>query len=384
MAGPVIAGLKALRPDLEVAAVGGTKMAAAGAKLLEQPTDRAVMLIAALSHAAAHCRRLSQLKKWLTEHPIDAFVPVDSPAANWSICRLVRRLQPQAKIVHLVAPQVWAWAGWRIGKLRRLTDHMLCLLPFEPKWFEEHGVPATFVGHPLIEQIQPPGSAVSRHVPPGFNRPGPIRVAMLPGSRRAEIRRNGPVMLQALAALRNEYPELQVTVAAVDQWAADEMTPMVSGLGLRPESAEATARGSWLDIAVGRVDEILAWADLVLVVSGTATLHTALHGKPMVVVYRANRFLWHVLGRWIVNTRTFSLPNLVAESLGRGTVVPEFVPYFDGAPPLTAAMRQLMDDPRKYQQQAEALKRVRGAFEGYPFGRLATQKLMEAMASSGR
>ena len=97
-------------------------------------------------------RRKADLATWLGQHDIAAHVPVDSPAANWSMCRATRNVQPNASVVHLVGPQLWAWAEWRIRRLRKLTDHVMCLLPFEPAWFGERGVSGTFVGHPLFTE----------------------------------------------------------------------------------------------------------------------------------------------------------------------------------------------------------------------------------------
>ena len=99
-------------------------MRRSGAELIESTTDRAMMLAGAATQAYEHLKRLGRLKKWLLDNKITAFVPTDSPAANWSICAKVRRHQPEAKVVHLVAPQLWAWAPWRVKKLRRLTDHV--------------------------------------------------------------------------------------------------------------------------------------------------------------------------------------------------------------------------------------------------------------------
>ena len=151
LAAPMITRLLEQHPGLRVWALGGPKMLAAGADLIETTTDNPAMLLGAASQARAHQQRLKRLTKWLNDHKLAALVPVDSPAANWSICKLVRKTQPAAKIIHLAAPQLWAWAPWRIKKLRRLTDHVLCLLPFEPDWFTARGVRATFVGHPLFD-----------------------------------------------------------------------------------------------------------------------------------------------------------------------------------------------------------------------------------------
>ncbi len=151
LAAPVIDTIRRREPQVPIWAFGGGRMEAAGATLIERTTDRAVMLAGIAVQARRHQRRLAALKRWLADHPLAVHVPVDSPAANWSICRLVRRQASDASIVHLAAPQLWAWATWRVRRLRRLTDRVLCLLPFEPAWFARRGIPGVFVGHPLFD-----------------------------------------------------------------------------------------------------------------------------------------------------------------------------------------------------------------------------------------
>ena len=154
LAARLVEGLRARWPGVEVFALGGPALEAAGATLLEETTGHALMGIGLglVSEARVLQRRKKLVRAWLREHEIDVLVPVDSPAANWSFCKMVRRDQPGAKVVHLVSPQVWAWASWRVKWLARLSDRVLCLLPFEPAWLGARGVEAVFVGHPLYER----------------------------------------------------------------------------------------------------------------------------------------------------------------------------------------------------------------------------------------
>jgi len=147
LAAETIAALRQARPDLRIYGLGGPRMEAAGAELLEHTSQHGTMFLETLRQGWSHHQRLKRVREWLGEHRITVLVPVDSPAGNWSICRTVREMQPDARIIHLVAPQIWAWAPWRIRRLRRLTDHVLCLLPFEQPWLTDRGVHATFVGH---------------------------------------------------------------------------------------------------------------------------------------------------------------------------------------------------------------------------------------------
>lgn len=526
LAAPVIAELRRRQPEAKVWALGGPRMEAAGATLIDSTTDDAVMLGSALRHARLHMRRVTRLKAWLAEHPITALLPVDSPAANWSICKAVRKTQPAAKIVHLVAPQLWAWGPWRIRKLRRLTDHVLCVLPFEPAWFAERGVEATFVGHPLFDQHidgvaarskaealaevnvarvgestgnrraemktnddgddeygddgdgrddrhstgETPGPPHAAPVPSQSPDTAPLhssldadwpagapRIALLPGSRAAENHLNWPTMLSVFARLRRRHPNLAAVVAMADRKAADRVAAMgppadfplappiantrsntpserlpveVAGpprsmldeaasiaslnkpVGERatespdaapaapvvraadatvpatapsaladPPAAEDLEPSWWPDamrLKIGQTDEALAWADIVLVVSGTATLQTAAHRTPMVILFNTERWKWRLLGQWIIKTRTFSLPNLIAgagDTTGR--IVPEFTPHFGDPEPVTAAVDELLSSEAAYRQQVAALTDVCHRFDDMPFARETVDRLLK-------
>lgn len=366
LAAPVIAQLRAARPDLPIHAIGGPRMEAAGATLLEKTGAHAVMLLGAVGHAMEHRRRIKRLAGWLAQHPIVGHIPVDSPAANWAICNLVRSVQPKAKIMHLVTPQIWAWGGWRIRKLRRLTDHVLCILPFEPAWLEARGINATFVGHPLYTDLK---STI--HDPVTSDMPaGAPRLALLPGSRPSEHKRNWPMMLEIFRALRVKHTQLTGIVAAVDEAGADRIRSLTGGPW--PDS---------LHMRIGAVNEVLRWCDAALVVSGTATLHTAVFEKPMVAVYNVSRLTWHALGRWLVSTRTFTLPNLLAqgpEATGRaGWIVPEFVPHFGDAQPVVEAMEELLTDVTARESQIKALRKIGQPFESLRFAERAAAVIGE-------
>ena len=363
LAAAVIAELKQRHPDLSIWGFGGPKMQASGADLLEHTTGHAAMLLGAAASVRRHHQRLARLKEWLLDHRIAVFVPVDSPAANWSVCRLVRRCDPSTRIVHLVAPQLWAWAPWRVRKLKRLTNRVLCMLPFEPSWFTQRGVPATFVGHPLFGQAQDVGEAEAEPIFPSGATP---RIGLLPGSRASEVRANAPTMLKVTHELSQRFPQLQAVVAAVDDQMAEQFRRISQGV---------EELGN-LSVRVGAADQVIPAADVVLTVSGTATLHTAVYRTPMVVFYNANRWAWHILGRWLITTRTFALPNLIAESLGLGRPVPEFVPHFGQAEPLTGAVIKLLDDESARRRQEHLFEAMARSYHPVGFAQTAGDILL--------
>lgn len=339
-ASTVIAELKARHPDVRISAWGGPRMAAAGAEVVEQTGRDAVMGMPGLAKIQEHRRINERIEAWLDRNPVAAFVAVDSPAANFPICKLAKRRG--IRVVHLVAPQVWAWGKWRVNKLRRLTDLVLCLLPFEEKWFESKDVPAQFVGHPLfdIPLDHTALAAAAAEMPQGSPK-----IALLPGSRPKEHLHNFPILLESFRRLRADRPSAVGVVAATTPEVAQKLRDTAHSLGGWPEG---------LSMEVQATDAIVKWCDLALVVSGTVTLQIARQRKPMVVVYKTGRFFYELIGRWIVTAPFLTLPNLIA---GR-EIVPEFVPYFGDAEPIVQEATKLIEDPALAEQQRQELGKV--------------------------
>ncbi len=357
----VIAALLRRRPDLRIFAWGGPRMAAAGATIIEETGHDAVMGIPGLKKIREHMRINARIDRWLAANPIDLHVPVDSPAANFPICRLAKARG--IKVVHMVAPQMWAWGEWRVRKLRRLTDLVLCLLPFEEKWFEERGVPIRFIGHPLFD-ITLDLDALDR-IAADLPR-SPRRLALMPGSRPGEIAKNFPILLAAFRDLTKDHPDLVGTIAATTPAVADRLRAM------------ATQAGGWpanLAVISGQTDAVVRWCIMALVVSGTVTLQIAKQSRPMVVFYKSNPLVYMLLGRWVLTTEFFTLPNLIA---GR-EIVPELVPHFAGYEPVLAAARTLMDSPEKATRQIEELDKVTAQFAGHRAGPESAAAICEVL-----
>ena len=341
-------------------------MQAAGAELIEHSTQHGSMFLETVRQVWSHQKRLRRLRLWLDAHPLAALIPVDSPAGNWSICRTVRSTQPETRIIHLVAPQLWAWAPWRIRRLRRLTDHVLCLLPFEQPWLTDRGVPATYVGHPAFD---PPGdapAAADDRLPAG-----PPRLALLPGSRPGEITRNWPTMVQAFVELSRRHQTLHGVVAALDDRAQQllcEVTTRILG----------TAWPDRLTLTTGRAEAVLDWCDAALVASGTITLQVTARLKPMVVMYNMRRTTAAVAA-CLVATRTYTLPNLVSEWAGLGRVVPELVPHFGKVEPVVCEVDRILTDEGAARRQIEILTEVAARFCHRRFAEDAPRQLLAAM-----
>ena len=366
LAASLVTSLRKRDAEMRFVGFGGPKMQHAGVELLENTTEHAVMLTGAMSQVMVHRARLKRLAEHLRDHPVDALIPVDSAAANWSICKQVRSNCPSAKIIHLVLPQIWAWAGWRIHKLRRLTDHVMCILPFEPAWLEARGVRGTFVGHPLFGHLTD-GPADAAPMSTAID--GPPRLAVLAGSRSSVIRANLPTMLDVVARLQSDHADLRTQIVSAGETASSLARDMLAQHAWPGETPSV----------VDQVDDALDTADVVLVNSGTATLNVAAHRKPMVVMYNVGRVQWCLLGWWLVRTRTFALPNVIAEAEGSGRIVPEFVPHFGDAAPVYDRVAALFEDGSARQEQVENLKRIGELFAGRAFGDCAADAVLDAL-----
>lgn len=356
-AAAVIAELRRRHPDpnlLPIYAWGGPKMQQAGAVLVEHTGENAVVGMPGLSKIIEHAKINQRVKRWLSTGPFAhaaesarlVHVPVDSPAANFPICKMTK--DRGYKVVHLVAPQVWAWASWRIRKLKRLTDLVLCLLPFEEQWFMARGVQARFVGHPLFDEPIDMNAVRSRA--DAFPKGAPS-VALMPGSRPAEMARCFPVLLDAFRRIKADFPDAAGLVAATKPETAQQLRTMASTLGGWPEN---------LHIIAADTDAAVAWCDYALVVSGTVTLQIARQCKPMVAIYRPSKLVYFTIGRWIISTRLFTLPNLIAGH----QIIKELIPHFGDGEDLAVEVIKLMRRDGYAQEQRDNLAKVVNRFKG--------------------
>jgi lipid-A-disaccharide synthase len=340
-AAPVIRELLAMVPGLTVYAWGGPLMEAAGATIIERTAEDGAMGAGALKRVMQVKRQIRQIKRWSTQYRVLAHVAVDSPAANFPIAKHLRK--SGARIIHLVAPQIWAWGGWRIGKLRKLTSLVLCLLPFEEQWFRDRDVPARFIGHPVINCSAEDDLSDKMHGLPS----GAPRVVILPGSRSQEVSANIRLLVGAYSELQGRHSGMGGVIVA----ASPEMAAIVR------RKAKVFPHG--LHMITGDPDPVIAWADLALAVSGTVTLDIARQHTPMVGIYKTGLVSW-IGAKIIVRTPFRLLPNIIAER----EIVPEFVPYIGGSMAIARAASPYLLDSKAAAVQAEELKRVCLRFAG--------------------
>ncbi len=345
-AAAVVAELRRRHPTLPIFAWGGPKMERAGATIVERTGDDAIMGVPGLSKLIEHKRINRRVRRWLRANPVAVHIPVDSPAANFPICAIAKA--QGVRVVHLVAPQIWAWGPWRLGKLRRLTDLVLCVLPFEEDWFLSRAVKAEFIGHPLFDTLLDPHDLDRRAaIMPG----GSPKIALMPGSRPGELNKTFPILLDAFRRLKADFPSMSAVVAATRLEAADALRAMAAQKGGWPEG---------LSVVAGDTDAVIRWCDYALVTSGTVTLQVAKQLKPMVTFYRLNRIAYYCIAKWLFTTELYTLPNLIAGK----RVVPELIPHFGDGEALAVGIIRLMRQTGLADDQRIELAKVVRRFEG--------------------
>ncbi len=329
----VVRNLLQQRSDLSVDAVGGPELARAGAHLVGHIRDLSVVgLIEGLDALPAHVRLLRRLEQRLGEGRYDLAMLVDYPGLNLRIAARASRLS--VPVIYYIAPQVWAWGRWRVSRIRKNVTRLAVVLPFEEAFFRAHGIPATFVGHPLLDDASLPDRTTARKQL-SISSDVPV-LAVFPGSRLDERRRLWQTFRDTAQQVQRVVPNLEVVVAMAEP--ADER-----GLGFHFRSEDSST--------------LLAASDAALCKSGTMTLEAALSGTPMAVAYRMHPLTFAVARR-AVQVHHVSLVNLIA---GR-EIVPEFLQRRAAPPALAQALIPLFDRHHPAAgRQREGLSAVRRA-----------------------
>lgn len=330
----LVRALKAMHPNIECVGIGGPKMAAAGCELIEDTVDRAAMTYQVIGNIGHYYRLVKRVGRYLRAQPVDLVVVCDSPAFNFHIAKAAKRAG--TRTLFFVAPQLWAWGGWRIGKLRRCCEKLCCLLPFEEQWFGQRGVDTTFVGNPLLDKL-PDDLTSYRKDYSGFD-PRRARIALMPGSRLAEIELLWRPMQAIALRLKHDFP-------------AAHFVAVVTNEERRALLGQMEIPGFRCEYSIDSVTDTADAVDFCLVASGSATLEVASAGCPMVVMYQMNRILWHLVGRWLVQSKFFTLVNLLADR----ALVPEFMPYFTSIDPIVEKVTGLLKSPETLDQISNEL-----------------------------
>ena len=337
MGAALIVALRRRFPEARIVGVGGPKMEAAGCRLLANPVARSAMLIGALLTQSRYWfSLLKQIRLELALLKPEVVIPIDSSTVNLRVAAIARA--QGIPVCYYVAPQVWASRPWRVKKIAASVDTLCCVLPFEEAYFTERQVHATYVGHPMFDTPAADPATDPALLDPPLPK-GEPRIAIFPGSRRAEIANHMPPMLAVLSEIKGKFPRATFVAAAPSEERAWQIRHL-----LRTSNTP-------LDIRVGHSDAIIRWADLVLTKSGTATLQIARHRQPMVVMYAVAWWKWHLFARFLINTPYLALVNILA---GR-ELVPEFIPFYGSPLPIARECIELLSRPELRERMAQEL-----------------------------
>ncbi len=358
----LIRALRAENPEIQISGFGGPLMRAAGMEQLADLTQFAVMWIAqAVANLDKFWRLLRQAERYFKEHCPDAVVLIDYPGFNWWIARKAKKYK--IPVYYYGAPQIWAWGGWRIGKMRRLVDEVLCKLPFEAEWYQDRGCKARFVGHPYFDQLMNQKldqDFVQRH---GTRQPRRL-VTILPGSRTQEVRHNLPWLLQAAATVTRQVADVRFAIASFNEPQAAIARDMLGNVNLP------------IEVHVGRTSELVRISHSCMACSGSVSLELMYYTCPSVILYWLPRTTYW-LGRHLVQVKYMTLVNLLAcadrfqrdsapydpHAPGADQVpFPEYPTFRDKSADVAQHVVRWLRDPVEYQRRRDQLARLKTRF----------------------
>ncbi|MEH7826670.1 lipid-A-disaccharide synthase [Gemmobacter denitrificans] len=356
----LMAGLKALSPDVRFEGVAGPLMQAEGMGSLFPMEELSVMGIAeVLPKYFKLLARIRETADAVLASRARALVTIDSPDFCLRVARLVKEKRPEIRVIHYVAPSVWAWRPGRAAKMAKVVDHVLALLPFEPPFMTAAGMTCDFVGHPVVaEPLARPEECEA------FRGNGPLILA-LPGSRRGEVSRLAPVLGQVLAQVKSAYPLARVALPTL-RGVADLVGELTVDWPIRPEIITDPMRKR----------AAFAAADAAIAASGTVSLELAANSCPMVIAYKL-----HPISFWLMKRAalidTVTLVNLVSDT----RAVPEFLGPECQADAIAPALLELLQDSPRRQAQlgAMALTMQRLGQGGEPPGLRAARSVLAAL-----
>ena len=358
----LIRELQSRRSDFEFVGYGGPRMAAAGCELHEDLTKLAVMWIArVLVNIHRFWDFVSRADRYFRHQRPDAVVLIDYPGFNWWIAR--RAKAHKIPVFYYGTPQMWGWAGWRVKKMRRFVDHVLCKLPFEVAWYRERGCHATYVGHPYFDQLRAE-QLDTAFIAQQRAGEGPL-VAILPGSRTQEVKHNTRWFLKAAQIVHQRVPNARFAVASFKPSQAELVREQLRGTDLP------------IEVHVGRTGELIAAADCAMACSGSVSLELLYHTKPTVILYYVSR-LAMVVQAYFRKVRYITLVNLLVtddlypnrlalynplDPADAKVLMPEYLTCEDKSRDVAEHVIEWLSDPAKRTEriaQLAALKEVVG------------------------
>ncbi|MFO7908191.1 MAG: lipid-A-disaccharide synthase [Planctomycetota bacterium] len=355
--------LKEKEPHARFVGFGGPRMQGAGMTLLADLTQLSVMwLMQAVLNLDKFWKLLGRAEAYFAQERPDAVILIDYPGFNWWIARKARK--HGIPVFYYGAPQMWAWGGWRVRKMRRLVDHVLCKLPFEATWYQQHGCQASYVGHPYFDELtrgQADTEFLTRHAPAGTGR----LVTILPGSRVQEVRANLPRFLRAAEQVAAAVPGAKFAIAGFNERQAEMARDMAAAFSLP------------IEVYAGRTSELIQLAHCCMACSGSVSLELMYYAKPSVIHYWVNRTMYFFAKRFLLQVKYMTLVNLLAcedrydvrhapydpNHPGASLVpFPEYPACSDKSSQLAAHVIEWLTDAAAYRRRVEQLATLRSRF----------------------
>ena len=343
----LISEIKRINPLVCLRGFGGSAMRAAGCHIDRDLTQHAVVgILEVLPKLRQFFSFADEAEDIFRAGKVDAVVLVDFPGFNWHIAKRAKRYG--IPVFYYCPPQLWAWGGWRVNKMRRTVDHVLAVLPVEAEYFQEHGISTTYVGHPFFDAVdESPLDEQLLSRLQGQTDQGDALVAVLPGSRDHEVHRNWPLMLDSIRRLHGQHPQARFLVASYRDrqclWCRDRL-----------EEEDASLP---IEFFVDRTSEVIEAARCAMMVSGSVSLELMARRTPAAVVYRVGRFL-HAFAKMVVRLDSITLPNLMSDQ----KVFPEMVSVGASEPAvdfLTQSIGAMLSDEFYYQRTLAQMDSIR-------------------------
>ncbi len=336
----VVRSLQALDPQLRFSGIGGPRLRETGMEVLVGSEELAVMgVVEVLAHFPRLYGILRRMRRQLVAHRPDLLILVDYPGFNLRLARTAKELG--IKVLYYISPQVWAWRPQRIHRIGRCVDHMAVIFPFELPYYQAAGIPATYVGHPLVDKVSSDLSPVQAREALGLDPARPV-LGLFPGSRLSEITRLLPLLLDAAEQLQTHIPGVQF------------LLPLAPTLKRADLDAFITDRAPPVSIVEGRGYDVMRACDAIVTASGTTTLEIAIMGVPMCVIYRLAPMSYALLSR-LITIKHIALCNIVADR----QIAVELIQQSATAAAIAAEAQRLLQDTEYAARQRQALHDVR-------------------------
>jgi lipid-A-disaccharide synthase len=331
----LIHALRARIPEARFVGYGGPRMAEAGAILLYPLVNLAVMwFLNVLLNIITFIRLIFRADRYFRDEKPDAVILIDYPGLHWWIAR--RAKARGVPVFYYVPPQIWAWAGWRVSKVRRFVDLVLCSLPFEPAWYKERGVSqAVYVGHPYFDELTEQELDEEFLAQQADKKTSLLLI--LPGSRTQELTRNLPIMTRAAAKLTQRRPDTRFAVACL-HGRHKALAEQIIKANLQSKSG---GPGPVIEVYSARTPELIRLADVAWSVSGSVSLELMMEALPTVILYKLNRFDL-LIARPFIKAKFITLVNLLADA----ELMPEYLTEHDVSDELAAWASNWLDDPK--------------------------------------